>query len=101
MQGGEGIQGMNGFSGGSFSFSGNSAGGFSFQSNFQGQVVGNGGGAGAGNQAGGGKRLSFRFDPLVEGREIRLVRVIREERTGDTEVIPFKIIPEELDQPKE
>ena len=101
MQGGEGVQGMNGFSGGSFSFSGNSAGGFSFQSNFQGQVVGNGGGAGAGNQAGGGKRLSFRFDPLVEGREIRLVRVIREERTGDTEVIPFKIIPEELDQPKE
>jgi hypothetical protein len=99
MQGGEGIQGMNGFSGGSFSFGGNSAGGFSFQSNFQGQVVGNGGGAG--NQAGGGKRLSFRFDPLGEGREIRLVRVIREERTGDTEVIPFKIMPEELDQPKE
>ena len=86
--GGSSSSSSGGFSGGSaggFSFSGTTTNGFSFQSNFQ--------ASGGGGMEGMGGKLTYRFASLSEGREIKLVRAIKVERLGETEVVAFKIEP--------
>jgi hypothetical protein len=84
--------GFGGVASGGFSFSGGSGGGFSFQSDFQGQ----GGlqGQGVAGMEGLGSKMTFRFGPLPEGRQIALVRAIKVERTGEAQVVPFKLSPQ-------